>query len=205
MAVLAVTGDVGDDQLGIDRPHRLIVESPIAVGTRLGTFHPKLGGGDETEKQLAAARLREVEGDAEHVAPLLDPSGSDRRTAVAARQLVAEAAPTGVAALRLLDMDHLGAHLAGELGRERLGDKHARGNDANSLQRPERLGNQTLACHMRPSWSAGFHRCHTLAGAISVRRARRRAAQKNRLRAARSLILTIRNREERRASGYYAN
>src|SRR5208282_6412680 len=131
MAVLAVTGDVGDDQLGIYRPQRLIVESPIAVATRLGTFHPKLGGGGEAEKQLAPARLGEVERDAEHVAPLLDPSGSDRVAAVAARQLVAEAAPTGVADLRLLDMDRLGAHLGGEFGRERLGDEHAGGDDAN--------------------------------------------------------------------------
>ena len=148
--MMAVAGDVGDHEAAIELPQRLVLEAPSLPGARLRAFQQQVGVAREPQHDVAAARLGHVERDREHVTPFLDPVGPDRRAAVARGQLVAEAAPGRVANSRLLDVNHLGAHLGGEFGRERLGDKIAGGDYPHSLERSEVLWKQPVA----------RHRCH---------------------------------------------
>src|SRR5205807_2393639 len=105
MPILAVGADVRNHHLGIDLPYRGVVEPPFRIGPGLRTFHPDVGALEQAREQLASARPREVERDAEDIAPLLHPIGRGLALAVARLEPDANGAPSHVAHPGTFDLD----------------------------------------------------------------------------------------------------
>ncbi len=147
IAGLPEARDVRDDELRIDFPHAGVIKAPARVGAGLRTFHPDVGARDHLEEKLLAFRLRKIQRDAEHIAPLLDEVGGDRFATVFRIEADADGAPSSVAGPGPLDLDDLGAHFGRQFRCERLRDEGPGRYDFHALQRSKSLGHQSLFRH----------------------------------------------------------
>ena len=127
----AEAGDRAVDQPGVDGAQRLPAEPEVVHRPGLEVLDQDVAPSGEIEDQRLAPRVLEVDRDA----PLASVDREEVR-GLAVGRAGRRPLPAVVSALRMLDLDHLGAVVAEDLGRERSRDDTREVDDPEVFERP---------------------------------------------------------------------